>query len=172
MQIRSADEPESRFYRCLKCELTWREEWWWWSFTSASSPKKASLWVFFFRPLTILQCSIYSFQSYVSVFCFSAQEFCIHGQSYLVCCIHFENFLYLRSMLFLCCISKRRMFLNQWSKTYVICWCSQYSITTLTIDNVVKTLMFHDHELRANQHYEQRYVKFKIYKSDSFVFRK
>uniref|UniRef100_A0A1J3DJL8 DNA-directed RNA polymerase subunit n=1 Tax=Noccaea caerulescens TaxID=107243 RepID=A0A1J3DJL8_NOCCA len=26
MQIRSADEPESRFYRCLKCELTWREE--------------------------------------------------------------------------------------------------------------------------------------------------
>ncbi|KAG7528042.1 Transcription factor S [Arabidopsis thaliana x Arabidopsis arenosa] len=26
MQIRSADEPESRFYRCLKCEFTWREE--------------------------------------------------------------------------------------------------------------------------------------------------
>ncbi|VVA89680.1 unnamed protein product [Arabis nemorensis] len=26
MQIRSADEPESRFYRCLKCNLTWREE--------------------------------------------------------------------------------------------------------------------------------------------------
>jgi hypothetical protein len=32
MQIRSADEPESRFYRCLKCEFTWREEWTdWWS---------------------------------------------------------------------------------------------------------------------------------------------
>ncbi|CAN7114685.1 unnamed protein product [Brassica rapa subsp. narinosa] len=26
MQIRSADEPESRFYRCVKCEQTWREE--------------------------------------------------------------------------------------------------------------------------------------------------
>ncbi|EOA32313.1 hypothetical protein CARUB_v10015575mg [Capsella rubella] len=26
MQIRSGDEPESRFYRCLKCEFTWREE--------------------------------------------------------------------------------------------------------------------------------------------------
>ena len=25
MQTRSSDEPETRFYRCLKCKHTWRE---------------------------------------------------------------------------------------------------------------------------------------------------
>ncbi len=25
MQTRSSDEPETRFYRCLKCRYTWRE---------------------------------------------------------------------------------------------------------------------------------------------------